>query len=31
MMGNKKGESYTVPEHKEGAVKIVKSLKKVFD
>lgn len=31
MMGDRKGELYTVPEHKEGSVKIVSSLKKVFN
>lgn len=31
MMGNRKGETYVTPEHKEGVVKIVKSLKKVFE
>ena len=31
MMGDRKGETYVVPEHKEGSVKIVKSLKKVFE
>lgn len=31
MMGDRKGETYIVPEHKEGSVKIVKSLKKVFE
>ena len=31
MMGDKKGETYVVPEHKEGSVKIVKSLKNIFD
>lgn len=31
MMGNRKGETYVIPEHKEGYVKIVKSLKKVFE
>lgn len=30
MMGDKKGENYVVPEHKEGSVKIVKSLKNIF-
>lgn len=30
MMGDRKGEIYTTPAHKEGSVKIVKSLKKVF-
>ncbi len=30
MMGDRKGEIYTNPAHKEGSVKIVKSLKKVF-
>ena len=30
MMGDRKGETYTTPAHKEGSVKIVKSLKKVF-
>ena len=31
MMGDRKGETYDAPEHKEGSVKIVKSLKKVFE
>ena len=31
MMGDRKGESYVTPEHKEGSVKIVSSLKKVFE
>lgn len=31
MMGDRKGETYTTPEHKEGSVKIVTSLKKVFE
>lgn len=31
MVGPKKGETYIVPEHKEASVKIVKSLKTVFD
>lgn len=31
MMGDRKGETYVTPEHKEGYVKIVKSLKKVFE
>lgn len=31
MMGGRKGETYVTPEHKEGSVKIVKSLKKVFE
>lgn len=31
MMGDRKGETYVAPEHKEGSVKIVKSLKKVFE
>lgn len=31
MMGDRKGETYIVPQHKEGSVKIVKSLKKVFE
>lgn len=31
MMGANKGEKYTTPAHKEGAVKIVKSLKTVFE
>ena len=31
MMGDRKGETYMTPEHKEGSVKIVKSLKKVFE
>lgn len=31
MMGDRKGETYVTPEHKEGSVKIVKSLKKVFE
>lgn len=31
MMGNRKGEIYVTPEHKEGSVKIVSSLKKVFE
>lgn len=31
MMGDRKGESYTIPAHKEGSVKIVKSLKTVFE
>lgn len=31
MMGDRKGETYIVPEHKEGSVKIVKSLKKIFE
>ena len=30
MRGDRKGEIYTTPAHKEGSVKIVKSLKKVF-
>lgn len=30
MMGDRKGETYVTPEHKEGSVKIVSSLKKVF-
>lgn len=29
--GPKKGEIYTTPEHKEGSVKIVPSLKKAFE
>lgn len=31
MMGSNKGEKYTKPAHKEGSVKIVKSLKTVFE
>ena len=31
MMGDRKGKTYTTPEHKEGSVKIVTSLKKVFE
>ena len=31
MMGNRKGEAYVTPEHKEGSIKIVTSLKKVFE
>lgn len=31
MMGDRKGETYVTPEHKEGSVKIVKSLKKAFE
>ena len=31
MMGDRKGETYVTPEHKEGSVKIVKSLKKVIE
>lgn len=31
MMGDRKGETYVTPEHKEGSVKIVTSLKKVFE
>lgn len=31
MMGPNKGDIYTTPAHKEGSVKIVKSLKKVFE
>lgn len=31
MMGPNKGDTYTTPAHKEGSVKIVKSLKKVFE
>ena len=31
MMGPNKGEKYVTPEHKEASVKIVKSLKKVFE
>ena len=31
MMGDRKGETYVTPEHKEGSIKIVKSLKKVFE
>lgn len=31
MMGDKKGEKYTTPAHKEGSVKVVKSLKTVFE
>ena len=31
MMGDRKGETYVTPEHKEGSVKIVSSLKKVFE
>lgn len=31
MIGDRKGETYVTPEHKEGSVKIVKSLKKVFE
>lgn len=31
MVGERKGETYTTPEHKEGAVKIVSSMKKVFE
>ena len=30
MMGPMKGETYTIPEHKEGSVKAVTSLKRVF-
>lgn len=31
MMGDRKGETYVTPEHKKGSIKIVKSLKKVFE
>ena len=31
MMGDRKGETYVTPEHKEGSVKIVTSLKKIFE
>lgn len=31
MMGNRKGEAYVTPEHTEGSIKIVTSLKKVFE
>lgn len=31
MMGDRKGETYVTPEHKEGSIKIVTSLKKVFE
>lgn len=31
MIGDRKGETYVTPEHKEGSVKIVKSLKKGFE
>lgn len=31
MIGDRKGEPYVTPEHKEGTIKIVKSLKRVFD
>lgn len=31
MMGDRKGETYVAPEHKEGSVKIVSSLKKAFE
>lgn len=31
MMGDRKGETYVTPEHKEGSVKIVSSLKKIFE
>lgn len=31
MMGPNKGEKYITPEHKEASVKIVKSLKKIFE
>lgn len=31
MMGNRKGKAYVTPEHKEGSIKIVTSLKKVFE
>lgn len=31
MVGANKGEAWTKPEHKEAVVKIVKSLKKVFE
>ena len=31
MMGDRKGETYVTPKHKEGSVKIVSSLKKVFE
>ena len=31
MMGPNKGDTYTTPAHKEGSVKIVKSLKKIFE
>lgn len=31
LLGDRKGETYVTPEHKEGSVKIVKSLKKVFE
>ena len=31
LKGPRKGETYTTPEHKEGSVKIVTSLKKVFE
>lgn len=30
-IGSRKGETYNIPEHKEGSVKIVKSLKKIFE
>lgn len=31
MVGPRKGEPYVVPEHKEASVKIVKSLKTIFE
>ena len=31
MMGPNKGDVYTTPAHKEGCIKIVSSLKKVFE
>ena len=31
MMGPNKGDTYTTPAHKEGSVKIVNSLKKIFE
>lgn len=31
MMGANKGEKYTTPAHKEGSVKVVRSLKTVFE
>lgn len=31
LLGDRKGETYVVPKHKEGSVKIVSSLKKVFE
>lgn len=31
LLGDRKGKTYIIPEHKEGSVKIVKSLKKVFE